>query len=302
MRLVVFLISFSVTLSCSYAQSDSANVTFDNNYPYALVAGGSKGIGYAIAESLAKRKFNLVLIARHIGPLEEAKQKLESRYKVNVEILVKDLAYDSSAHQIAQWCNERELPLKMLCNVAGLGGADDYLTLPLDTLRYMVNLNVESTMSLTLLLLPLLERNSPSYILNVASMAGFAPIPEKNMYSATKSAVIFFSYGLRYQLKEKNISVSCLAPGPVFTKASIRKETVRNLGVFGLHLAVPPKKVGEIAVKKTLRRRMMIVPGTLAKITSTVVRLMPRRLVASVYYRLGKKSSTSGSDAIAKKN
>jgi uncharacterized protein len=302
MRLVAYIIvSFFVTLRYSCAQSDSSEVTYSNDYPYALVAGGSKGIGYAIAEALAKRKFNLVLIARHLGPLQEAKRKLESRYKVNVEILVKDLAYDSTAHQIAQWCKERDLPLKMLCNVAGLGGANDYLNLPLDSLRYMVNLNVESPMSLTLLLLPLLEKNSPSYVLNVASMAGFAPIPEKNMYSATKSAVIFFSYGLRYQLKEKNISVSCLAPGPVFTKPGIKKETVEKLGILGLKMAVPPKKVGEIAVKKTLRNRMIIVPGTLAKVTSTVVRLMPRRLVASVYYRLGKKSSSSANEAIAKK-
>jgi uncharacterized protein len=302
MRLVAFIIiSFLVTLRYSCAQSDSTKVTFDNNYPYALVAGGSKGIGYAIAEALAKRKFNLVLIARHIGPLQEAKQRLESRYKVNVEILVKDLAYDSTSHQIAQWCTERDLPLKMLCNVAGLGGAKDYLNLPLDSLRYMVNLNIESTLSLTLLLLPLLEKNSPSYVLNVASMAGFAPIPEKNMYSATKSAVIFFSYGLRYQLKEKNISVSCLAPGPVFTKPGIKKETVEKLGILGLKMAVPPKKVGEIAIKKTLRHRMIIVPGTLAKVTSTVVRVMPRRLVASIYYRLGKKGSSSANEAIAKK-
>jgi hypothetical protein len=302
MRLVAYIIvSCFVTLRYSYAQADSAKVTFDSNYPYALVAGGSKGIGYAIAEALAKRKFNLVLIARHLGPLQEAKRKLESRYKVNVEILVKDLAYDSTSHQIAQWCTERDLPLKMLCNVAGLGGANDYLNLPLDSLRYMVNLNIESTLSLTLLLLPLLEKNSPSYVLNVASMAGFAPIPEKNMYSATKSAVIFFSYGLRYQLKEKNISVSCLAPGPVFTKPGIKKETVEKLGILGLKMAVPPKKVGEIAIKKTLRHRMIIVPGTLAKVTSTVVRLMPRRLVASIYYRLGKKGSSSANQAIAKK-
>lgn len=49
------------------------------------------------------------------------------------------------------------------------------------------------------------------------SLAGFAPFPVKNIYSATKCALIFFSYSPRYQLKEKNISVSCLCPGPVLT-------------------------------------------------------------------------------------
>jgi uncharacterized protein len=302
MRLVaVFLLSFSITVCSAQIENDSAQVTRENDYPYALVAGGSKGIGYAIAEALAKRKYNLVLVARHQGPLDDAREKLESKYHVNVETIAKDLAYESSAKEIADWCIAREIPLKMLCNVAGLGGAADYLNLPLDSLRYMVNLNVESAMALSLLLLPLLEQNSPSYILNVASLAGFAPIPDKNMYSATKSSVIFFSYGLRYQLKEKDISVSCLAPGPVFTKPGIRKETKEKLGVLGMKMAVSPKKVGEIAVKKTLRRKMIIVPGTLAKISSTVIRILPRRLVASIYYRLGKKAGNDNRTAIAKK-
>ena len=171
----------------------------------------------------------------------------------------------------------------MLCNVAGLGGPKDYLSLPIDSLRYMVRLNVESCMALTLTLLPLLEKNKPSYILNVASMAGFAPIPNKNMYSATKSAVIFFSYSLRHQLRKKGISVSCLSPGPVFTKPEIVKYTKENLGWFGMQMAVPPERVGEIAVRNTLRGKMMIIPGTLAKISSFFIRILPRRWVVALY-------------------
>jgi short-subunit dehydrogenase len=177
----------------------------------------------------------------------------------------------------------------MLCNVAGIGGTNDYLKVPLDTLYYMVNLNVESCMALTLQLLPLLEKNSPSFVLNVGSMAGFAPIPSKNMYSATKSAVTFFSYNLRYQLKKKNISVSCLAPGPVFTKPRIKADTKKRLGFIGMQMAVPPSKVGEVAVRETLNGKMIIVPGTLAKITSGIVRILPRGILASVYGNLGEE-------------
>jgi short-subunit dehydrogenase len=175
----------------------------------------------------------------------------------------------------------------MLCNVAGYGGAHDYLSLPLDSLRYMVRLNVESCMALSLTLLPLLEKNAPAYILNVASMAGFAPIPVKNIYAATKSAVIFFSYALRSQLKNKHISVSCLSPGPVFTKPEIEADTKKKLGWFGMQMAVAPKKVGEIAVRKTLKHRLMIVPGTLAKISSFFIRLLPRRWVVALYGKVG---------------
>lgn len=259
----------------------------DSSTPYALIAGGSKGIGYGIAEALAKRKYNLILIARGRDSLLAAKNRLESTYGVHVEILVYDLSKEESATAIADWCNQRNIHLKMLCNVAGLGGTNDYLSLPLDTLRYMVRLNVESCMALSLLLLPLLEKNAPSYILNVASMAGFAPIPAKNMYSATKSAVIFFSYSLRYQLKKKHISVSCLSPGPVFTKPEIIKDTKEKLGWIGMQMALDPHKVGEVAVRKTLNKRLMIVPGTLAKFSSIIVRALPRRFVVAVYNKLG---------------
>ncbi|MEO6719357.1 MAG: SDR family NAD(P)-dependent oxidoreductase [Ferruginibacter sp.] len=259
----------------------------DTNQYYALVAGGSKGIGFAIAEALAKRGFNLILIARHMDTLLAAKNKLESKYQVHVEVLAHDLSRNEAAEEIAKWCIEKNIRLKMLCNVAGYGGEKDYLSLPLDTLRYMVRLNVESCMALSLTLLPLLEKSAPSYILNVASMAGFAPIPIKNLYSATKSAVVFFSYSLRYQLKDKNISVSCLSPGPVFTKPEIVKDTKKKLGWFGMRMAVSPARVGEIAVEKTFQKKMMIVPGTLAKISAAVVRFLPKKWVVAIYGRVG---------------
>lgn len=294
MKRSFFLLMLLHLFASSQAQLQ-ANLMADSisSGPYALVAGGSKGIGYAIAEALAKRGYNLILIARHADSLLSAKAKLESNYKIGVNILASDLSKEQSIHEVSQWCIERNIPLKMLCNVAGFGGARDYLSLPVDSLRYMVRLNVEFPMALTLELLPLLEKNSPAYILNVASMAGFAPIPVKNMYAATKSAVIFFSYALRYQLKDKNISVSCLAPGPVFTKPEIVKDTKEKLGWFGMQMAVPPKKVGEIAVRKTLQGKLIIVPGTLAKFSAAVVRLLPRKLMTALYYKRGRKAAVT---------
>lgn len=263
--------------------------SFTDGKPYALVAGGSKGIGYAIAEALAKRGYNLVLIARHRDSLDEAEHRLALKYHVHVSVLVYDLAYDTAAQAIARWCSERNINLRMLCNVAGFGGSRDYLKLPADSLRYMIRLNVESPACLTYALLPLLEAHTPSYIINVASMAAFAPIPLKNLYSATKSAMLYFSYSLHYQLKDKNIHVSCLSPGPVFTKPAVIEDTKKQLGWFGKQMAMSPAKVGEVAVKKTLKGKLLIVPGTLPKITSAFIRVMPRRWITALYADLGKE-------------
>jgi len=255
----------------------------DISSPYALITGGSKGIGYGIAEALAKRRYNLILVARHHDILLQAKNKLESAYSIHVEILVNDLSLEGSANEIMQWCISRDIPLKLLCNNAGIGGADDFLSATLDRMRYMVRLNVESGMALTFQLLPLLEKNAPSYILNVASIAGFAPIPMKNLYAATQSAVIFFSYSLRHQLKDRNISVSCLAPGPVYTTPEIIKETKKQLGRLADQIALMPKRTGEIAVRKTLQKKILIVPGTLAKLISLLLRLIPNKIIMGIY-------------------
>jgi uncharacterized protein len=287
-NILILFITLSLVMK---GYSQPADTAAYHSNPYALVAGGSKGIGYAIAEALAKRGYNLILVARHMDSLLAAKHQLESAYPVHVELLAYDLSREESVTEIASWCIARNIPLKMLCNVAGYGGVNDYLSLSLDTLRYMVRLNVESCMALSLTLLPLLEKNAPAYILNVASMAGFAPIPVKNMYSATKSAIVFFSYSLSYQLKDKNISVSCLAPGPVFTKPSIVEDTKNKLGWVGMKMAVPPEKVGEIAVRKTLNGKLIIVPGTLAKLSSTFIRMLPRRWVVALYDKKARKAA-----------
>ena len=290
MKHIILLSTMCFILLSVFSQSKTYPVnSVDTLKSYALVAGGSKGIGYGIANALAKRGYNLILIARHLDTLQAAKVKLESKYPIHVEILDMDLSFDSCATAIARWCTEKNIRLKVLCNVAGMGGSNDYLALPLDSLRYMVRLNIESCMALSLTLLPLLEKNAPSYILNVASMAGFAPIPVKNMYSATKSAVVFFSYSLRYQLKDKHISVSCLCPGPVYTKPEIIKDTKAKLGWFGNQMALDPETVGEVAVKKTFNKRLIIVPGTLAKISSSLIRFFPRRWVVNLYGKAGKK-------------
>ena len=256
-----------------------------NDKPWALVSGGSKGIGYAIASSLAKRNYNLILIARNVETLNNAKTKLELAFPIQVEILALDMSKEDSATIIESWCTEKDLPLKMLCNVSGIGGSADYLSGPLKDSLYMLRLNTEPAISLIYCLLPLLKKNQPSFILNVSSMAGFAPISIKNIYSATKSALIFFSYSLRYQLQKENISVSCLCPGPVFTKPSTEKETIKKLGWFGKQMAVKPEKVGEIAVERTLKKAMIIVPGFLAKTISIVIRLLPIRWIAYLYSR-----------------
>ncbi len=284
---VFILLACLLSFDSAFAQKLPEHIVYKNNNPFALIAGGSKGIGYAIAEALAGRHFNLILIARNEGSLRDARDSLVTKYGVQVEIWKADLTDEQVAPELGEWCKKNRLPLKMLCNVAGMGGRNDFLKLPADSLRYMIKVNLESPVVMVSHLLPVLEKNKPSYILNVASMAAFGPIPVKNVYSASKSGLLFFSYSLRNQLKDRGVSVSCLAPGPVYTKPEIKQVTKESLGFFGDLMAVAPRKVGEIAVEKTLDGKMLIVPGTMAKLSSVMIRILPRRWAAGIYGALG---------------
>jgi uncharacterized protein len=260
---------------------------------WALIAGGSKGIGFSVAQALAKRKYNLALVARNPDELLAAKNNLEDSFNIEAETLVCDLSSTESAGLIYNWCSTKGFEVNVLCNAAGMGGSKDFLELSADDLRAMIRTNLESTIALSLSLIPTLKKNAPAYILNIGSLAGFSPIPSKNVYSSTKSAIHFFSYSLRQLLKPNNISVSCLCPGPVFTKPSIEKETINQLGWAGKKMAVKVSDIGELAIRGMLAHKMLIVPGKFAFLISWLLRILPNRFLSYTFYSFQKKNSNN---------
>jgi short-subunit dehydrogenase len=251
---------------------------------WAFIAGGSKGLGRSLAEALAKRKFNLLLIARNQSELEAVRDELERRYPVQVEILSADLSTPESIFLIHAWCVANKFEIKVFCYAAGLGGSKDFQNLPLEDVRKMIRVNLDSAVALTYLMIPLLKQTVPSHILFIGSLAGFAPLTVKAVYAASKSALHSFAFSLRQMTKADQISVSCACPGPLFTKDSIEKETIRQLGWIGKQMAVKPADAGEIMIRNMLKGHRLIIPGKLATFFSWMLRLFPDRLIARISY------------------
>src|SRR4051812_49244353 len=107
MKTLFIFVFILISLNVSGQNADTSG----GGRPYAVIAGGSKGIGYAIAEALARRGYNLILIPRHYDSLLAAKNKLETAYPIHVELLVKDLSKEASAIEIATWCTEKNIPV-----------------------------------------------------------------------------------------------------------------------------------------------------------------------------------------------
>src|SRR5947209_6244174 len=119
-----------------------------NEMPWALISGGSRGLGYAIAAALAKRNYNLLLTARNEEDLNKAKKDLELAFAVRVEIFALDMSIEESTNFVSSWIIERQLPLKMVCNVAGGGGAADYPAGTITDSLLVLRTNIESAVSL----------------------------------------------------------------------------------------------------------------------------------------------------------
>ncbi|HSY61496.1 MAG TPA: SDR family NAD(P)-dependent oxidoreductase, partial [Cytophaga sp.] len=184
---------------------------------YALVTGASKGIGKSIAEALAAKGKNLLLISRSEEALKELSQSIYKRYHIQVDYLAIDLSDPTSTERILSWLASKQYSVDVLVNNAGYGLWGKFHERSIASHNEMLQLNMLTVVQLTYALIPELKRHSKSYILNVASTAAYQAVPTLSLYAASKSFVLLFTRGIRLELKATGVSVSCLCPGPTST-------------------------------------------------------------------------------------
>lgn len=248
---------------------------------YALITGASKGIGRSIAISLAKRKYNLLLIARSAPELAALKLELSNKYSISVEVYAMDLSIQGAAKRVAEWCSDNAFPVSILVNNAGFGVWGKFDSLSIDEQLNMLQLNVTALTELTYHLLPLLKRNQQGYVLNVSSTAAYQAVPTLAMYAASKAYVLSFSRAIRYELKDTSVSVTCISPGPVGTGFAERAglSVINDIAEkFNMNANV----VAEIGVKAMFNKRAEVIPGFTNIISAYANRILPKSLIEKI--------------------
>src|SRR5580704_14858142 len=200
---------------------------------YALITGASKGIGKAIAEEFAARKFNVLLIARSEKALRDNAESIVEKYEVKADYLAIDLSLSDSADKIYQWCTEKNYIVEILVNNAGYGLSGSFEKYTTAENFDMMQLNMIVPVRLCQLFLPALRTLPKAYILNIASTAAYQAVPGLSLYAATKAFVLRFSRGLRQELHRSNVSVTCISPGSTDTDFAKRAQ----IGAKGLKAA-----------------------------------------------------------------
>jgi len=140
---------------------------------YALITGASKGIGKAIAEELASRKLNLLLVARSQALLESVSKEITDKYKVQVDYFSIDLSSPDAAQKVFNWCIEKKYSIEVLVNNAGYGLSGPFEKYTVAENTNMMQVNMMAPVQLCQLFLPVLKEQQKGYILNIASCSIF---------------------------------------------------------------------------------------------------------------------------------
>lgn len=248
---------------------------------YALVTGSSKGIGKAIAEDLAKRKYNILLIARSEKLLQNLSGELSRKYNVDVKWLALDLSDPMAASEVKNWVAKNNFQVSILVNNAGYGLWGNFHELALEDQNDMLRVNVFSLVDLTWLMIPVLLLQPKSYILNTGSLAGLQAVPTLNLYAASKAMVNSFTRGLRYELKNTNISVSLLSPGSVRT-GFVERAGMHHMQKMAEKFSMSPEEIAAIAVKGMFNEKKEIMPGFVNRFSAAMVKILPKSLIENL--------------------
>jgi len=256
----------------------------------ALITGASAGIGREFARQLASRARSLVLIARREERLNELRNELRDRNaQLTVHVRVVDLCEKSQIDELIRSLAREKIEIDFLINNAGLGDVGPFATSPPQRNDEMLQVNVVALTHLTRRLLPQMISQKRGAILNVSSSAGFLPIPEFNVYAATKAYVTSFSESLRAELRDTGVTVTALCPGPVHTE----------FGDVAKRPGGKPERGPEfvyVSVEKTVRDALaaveadkpIVIPGLAMKLGMFLVRITPMPILR-LARRLGAK-------------
>ena len=223
----------------------------------ALVTGASSGIGAGFADRLARRGYDLVLVARRADLLEEQARRLGAAHGVKVDVLPADLAEPSDLGRVERRL-ESEARLALLVNNAGVGGISPFSSMDETAIARMIVLNVLALTQLTRAALPrLLERRGA--VINVSSGAAFAAMNGAAVYGATKAYVAQFSRVLHEEVAKDGVKVQALIPG--LTRTNLGGVDSSFFDQFPAEWVMTPEDLADASLAGLEMGELVCIPG-----------------------------------------
>ncbi|HPX59787.1 MAG TPA: SDR family NAD(P)-dependent oxidoreductase [Bacteroidales bacterium] len=260
----------------------------DKHGSYALITGGSSGIGYCYARELAAKNYHLVIVSNEDEKNRSVCKSLQQEFAVDAIPFFIDLTLPNSAEDVYRFCMERQLNIEILINNAGMFFFEEVADTSLDLSNKFLMLNVVTPTLLATLFSKYMREKKAGFILITASVTAWMPYPGIALYSATKRYLKNFARSLRYELKSHNVSVTVVCPGAVDTSLYSLNNKYRKLALR-LRIMIDAKQLAAKAVKAMLNKRFLLIPGLMTKISVLVVMLIPPFIIHKIKLYLWKR-------------
>jgi short-subunit dehydrogenase len=263
--------------------------TEDFRNRWALVTGGSAGIGVALARELASHGAKLILTARRKDRLDALAAELRGR-GTEVVTVAADLNDPATPRQIYEATEGAGITVDVLVNNAGLGLYGALHTNPIEQELSQIRVNCEAVVNIARLFVPRMVERRRGWVLITASTASFQPVPYMSTYAATKAFDRFFALGLAQEVAPFGVKVTALCPGPTESEFF----DVARAGVFRKRGTQPAEEVARLGIAALARGQRTLVPNLSGRMTAFVVRFVP---VSVITYFVAKMAKPGGSPA-----
>lgn len=256
----------------------------------ALITGASSGMGREMAIGLAKRGFNLVIVARRRQRLLELKKEIVEKYGVKVKVIVRDLSKTEEC--IGLFNDVEKANIDIVINNAGFGVFGGFTETSLEDELRMIDVNIRAVHILTKLFLQKFKKRNSGYILNVASLAAFMAGPLFSSYYASKNYVLQLTKAIYEELRmeKSNVYVGAFCPGPVRTE--FNETSGADFAVKGMD----EKDAAEYALEKMFDGELIIVPTFGSKFLAAASRFVPTKMFLAATGMVQKKRLTEGTE------
>ncbi len=253
---------------------------------YALITGGTSGIGAAYARELARRGYNIVITGRRREVIEKTAAEIRKRFKVEVEVVLADFTQREDVDRLLK--RAEEMDIEFLVNNVGFGNKKVFLEDTYEEQRKMLDVQIDAMCRITHMVSKKMKASGRGNIINVSSLAAFTPASFNHLYSASKSFIVTFSEALHIDLMESGVGVQVVCPG--FTKTDFHREMEMEEKTFenrGLVRWMEAERVVEISLKKLEKGGGVCIPGICNKILYLLLKFLPK----GVYYKMAKRMS-----------
>ena len=248
----------------------------------AIITGASSGMGREFAKEIYRRYVNIEevwIIARSEDKLDSLKAEMGIK---GVYVLPLDLTKEEDMEKYKKSLEERKPDVCILVNSAGYGKIGSFEEVGYEHNRGMVKLNCQALTDVTYLTLPYMRKGGQ--IIQLASSAAFVPQPDFAVYAATKSYVLSLSRALTWELKDRQISVTAVCPGPVRTEffdVAQGDGTKKMKQLKMLDMAKPEKVVAK-AIKDARKGKEKSVYGMIMQLFELLCKFVPHKLLLKI--------------------